>query len=460
MTEIFYECFRLLIFHFRQRAGLRFLRHHAIDATSVERLFQTAFKDLIAEIARDENLVLNDASIDVHNPQRAIRTGVGVHRTEALVGRGDELRLADARAGERGVRVADDVARDEIARRLAHEGVAAIILRKKFAPINRGAADSGITCKRAVVADLIFLVAAIHAGIRPDRIGGLVFHDLDVHPRRVAEIAIAPEVVRRHEIAAKLVAVVVVEEPTPVVLRDAPLPAKRRRLALELAVFIKAITERRLRVIEPVVHREQHPVRLMLHRPAARVFRIDLDLLHQLPVLLAAEPEVRRLGDEHAVASQRDRARQHEVIEEHGAPVHFSVAVRIFENDDVTRGPVVAAAVHVGHVTAHLANPEPPARVESHRDRRVDERLAGDQFDAEAMLDPERLQCGIGCERRGGRHREVPRGRRLVFALVIAMLGEKREWKERQRGGNRNAIFAVWNQGRGVFSGHEISAIN
>ena len=54
----------------------------------------------------------------------------------------------------------------------------------------------------------------------------------------------------------------------------------------------------------------------------------------QIAVGVAREPEVRRLGDEHAAVEHLQRARQHEAVEEDRLLVHLAVAVRVLEHDD------------------------------------------------------------------------------------------------------------------------------
>src|SRR5207249_93763 len=113
--------------------------------------------------------------------------------------------------------------------------------------------------QRAVCAELLRLVAAIDAGIHATGPHALVAGDLRVEAGELCAGRLVAQVMRRHEIAAQLVAVRVVKEPAEVVLRNAPLAAAAREFAAPGAVSI-AEADEMVRAVNPIVHRPEQTV--------------------------------------------------------------------------------------------------------------------------------------------------------------------------------------------------------
>src|SRR4029453_9775253 len=63
-------------------------RHDTVDAAEVGRSFELGRFDLLAQVRRNQAVMLDDAAVHVADVERAIGTGREVYRTEALVRRG------------------------------------------------------------------------------------------------------------------------------------------------------------------------------------------------------------------------------------------------------------------------------------------------------------------------------------------------------------------------------------
>src|SRR3954470_3520023 len=115
-------------------------RDDAVDASVVVGAFELVRLDLLAEVRRDQAVVLDDAAIHVDDVECAVRTGTEVDRTEPLVGRSDEVglrvRIAPQNAA---VLRGQDLPLHEVAYRLRNEGVA-IELGQQVAAVDPWAA--------------------------------------------------------------------------------------------------------------------------------------------------------------------------------------------------------------------------------------------------------------------------------------------------------------------------------
>ena len=114
------------------------------------------------------------------------------------------------------------------------------------------------------------------------------------------------------------------------------------------------------------------------------------------PSVIGHQPDVGRLGDQHAAVEDLDRSREHQPIGEDRALVHAAVGIGVFEHDDAADRLVLVRAGQIGHEAGHLDDPEPAARVPVHRHRFLDQWLAGDELDAVAGRHVERLQRLLG----------------------------------------------------------------
>ena len=119
----------------------------------------------------------------------------------------------------------------------------------------------------------------------------------------------------------------------------------------------------------------------------------DLDFFigDTVAVFIAGKPQIGRRGDQDAAVHERKRARHHEAVKKHGALVHTTVAVGVFEHGNGTDGRVLAFAVDVGHVAAHLDDPETAVGGKRECDRIVHQGLSGDEFNAETWGNLERF---------------------------------------------------------------------
>src|SRR2546425_1429545 len=120
---------------------------------------------------------------------------------------------------------------DKVARRFAHKSVAVEFGRKKIAPINARARGGGKRRQRAVSPKGARLVAAIDARIDPAGPDMLIGRDSGADSGQPAASRAAFEILRRHEVAAQLIAVRGIKEPPEIVVREAPLRACHVRLA-------------------------------------------------------------------------------------------------------------------------------------------------------------------------------------------------------------------------------------
>ena len=108
-----------------RRAGLFRLVDDPIDAAIPETLVELTLDDLAPQEARHVLPVLEDAAVEIDDVQRAVRSGVGVDRTKALVGGREEfpsfVRVVRA---QNSVLLLDDRAPNDMTGRLRREVVA------------------------------------------------------------------------------------------------------------------------------------------------------------------------------------------------------------------------------------------------------------------------------------------------------------------------------------------------
>jgi hypothetical protein len=107
------------------------------------------------------------------------------------------------------------------------------------------------------------------------------------------------------------------------------------------------------------------------------------------------EPDVRRGRDEDAAPPGHDARRVRDLVHEEADAVDLAVAIRVLQQPD-------PAGRRPEGVVRHLGDVDAPVLVEGHRDRVHHIRLRGDEVDAEARLEPERLQRVLGRQRPGG----------------------------------------------------------
>ena len=319
-------------------------------------------------------------------------------------------------AAEDAVGLRDDRAAHDVARRLRAEIVAVKFGGEVVAAVDSRPARSIGIPHRAVRAQAVLLVAAVDAGGGADRPDRLVGVDLVVDAVGGAggtkgqdQIRIPRGIVIRDEVGAEVVLVGIGVQPTVVVHALAPLAAHGDRRGDPLAV-LQAEAASVGGAADPVVETPDQRVAALLGIAlgGGKVGR-DRGFLVGLAVAIrvAGEPKVGRVADEHAAAQHFYGAHEAEAIHVNGALVHPAVLVGVLEHHDAVDALVFALAVDVGHVAAHLGDPEPAVGVKVEGDGFVDERFGGDDLDAETRRQPESLERFLGRKPRSG---EVPLG--------------------------------------------------
>ncbi len=107
------------------------------------------------------------------------------------------------------------------------------------------------------------------------------------------------------------------------------------------------------------------------------LFRIGAEIA----VRVAGEPQVGRFGDQHTVRQHFERARQHQLVEEHRLLVHPPVIIEILEDADPSERLALAGRGDVRHVAEHLDYPHASIRIEVDEHGLFDHRLARDELD-------------------------------------------------------------------------------
>src|SRR3954470_5593123 len=100
---------------------------------------------------------------------------------------------------------------------------------------------------------------------------------------------------------------------------------------------------------------------------------------------------MRRLGHKQSAPDHSDGARHEQPFDEHGAFIHPSITILIFEQTHPADWLVFAFAIDIRHESAHLQDVHPPVSIELDLDWRFDHRVAGHRLDAKAWLKAEAL---------------------------------------------------------------------
>ena len=413
-------------------ARRRVLVDDAPDATETDGSRETTFLDLLAKPGGHVDPMLHDATSEVDDVETTVGSGDQVHRTEPFIGGGEELLLVVGGRGDRNpIAVLESIPLHEVARGLADEGVTLGAVEQRPSE-DLGSTGRGEGPERSVRPKGRVLVAAIDTGILPDRPGRTIGGDAARNPGKTAGLGIAGGVVLRPGVADQRIAVRGVEEPAEVVASDTPLTVSgiATRLDLEASV-VSPTNPKRLAVLRGLV-----PVVDSVAKSVARVFRVldstearDQDLRLVGPAVsigVAAVNEIRRLDHEKTVERRGDGPGQHEVLEEDLVLVHGAVAIGVAQPDDATDRYLLALAVGVRHVAAHLADPEITRGVEDRLDRIADQRFARDELDPESGLDPKGLEGLWRIQRGRGGKSPLLRHLPLHFAGAVAVLGERR----------------------------------
>ncbi len=220
---------------------------------------------------------------------------------------GDQGRDAVLDAAGREVEV-----RHDVAGRLRHEDVAAPGRRELIAPVYGQTADRGGHREPAVLSQHVVDVAAVDAGVDPDRIDALVQYQpfagaVPAATRLVP--GIEQGVIGRDQIREQIARVGVVVEAAVVVLSDAPLAAEKGRIDLDgdaAGTPPKPEPAIGLRVVDPVVERPQQTVLGVLEQIGIGVAIVEQAFTARAagqPAgrrLAPAQPEVGRFADQDA----------------------------------------------------------------------------------------------------------------------------------------------------------------
>ena len=179
----------------------------------------------------------------------------------------------------------------------------------------------------------------------------------------------------------------------------------------------------------------EHRVRGALRIGELRAGRIDahaevrrhLDLLVGLAVAVrvAAEPEMGRSADQHAIAMEGESARHHDLIKEDRGCLKDAVSVLVLEHHHAAVRLVFCSAIKVRHVALHFHDPEAAIWAELRRHRIADLRIAGHKRDLVALRNLERLQLFLRRVGRRRRNQIVGHQRHHRFASLVSDLAER-----------------------------------
>jgi hypothetical protein len=274
-------------------------------------------------------------------------------------------------------------------------------LREDPAAIDHRRARGRERAKKSV-AELSLAIAAID-GRRDRRPAFLVAVELHVGTD-AAVVGVARQIARRDDVGAEIVAVGVEEQSPQVILRDAPLPGAGRHVGDPFAKAVVLVALVVVDAVDPVVQAIHQAIGLVLGLAAIAVVGGDHGLLIGFSIVIgiATEKEFRRRCDQHAIARQSNRAREHEPVEEDGGLIHLPVAVGVFQDRDPSARLAFAAAGDALHVPAHLADPEPAVGVEGDGDGVLHHRLFRDQIDMKTFGQLERADLLLTREKGDG----------------------------------------------------------
>ena len=407
---------------------------NAPDASERERLVEATLHNLLAEVGGQRNAVLDDAAVEVDDVEGAVGAREQVNRTEALVGRSQELRLVVIRGGHEGAAFGlHHVALDEITRGLAHESVAVGVGREEVGPVDPGCAG-GRKLLKLELAEHLWAIAAVDAGVDANRPDQLFLRDLPVQARGTAEVRVTIEIGRRDDVGTHLVAVAVMVEVAEVVLRKAPLPAEVAQ-PTEPAAILELEAGRVGADVEPVIVTPEQRVRgafgiselraggIDAHAEVRRHFDLRVGLA--VAVRVAAEPEMGRSADQHAIAVEGDCAGHHDLIEENRGRLEDAVAVLVLEHHHAAMRLVFRRTIEVRHVALHLDDPETTVRAKLRRHRVADLRVAGGERDLVTLRNLESLQFFLGRARRRRRDQVIGYQRHHRFASLVTDLAKR-----------------------------------
>ncbi len=423
--------------------GRLIVAHDAPDAALVDGRLELTRLDVGHQVVSQEARVLKHPAIHVHDVEGAVRTVGHHHRAEAFVGGRQEFRAGvRVLGGDHAVLLRQFEALHEIGGRFGDERVATVFGREGVATIDHGAAGGGRAGERAVGAQRLRVVAAVDSGRRVRREDRLILHHLEVHRGGRAQERIARESRGGQEVGAEEVGVIVEEQSAGVVLAEAPLAAAEAGPALP-RIALRAEAHTIARGIDAIVHRPGRRVGHVFRLAAEGAVVVGHDcaaLGFAVAVEVAAEEEVRRFGDQCAAFDRHHPTRHDHIVGERGSAIHATIAVRVGEQRHPADRFFLRGAVDVAHVTAHLDHEHAALVVEADRDRRLDHRFGGDEFDAEAGRQAEGLQGFL--RREGRRGREVKFEGNVLRAGIALVQGESGRGSDKQSQDGKRGLHA------------------
>lgn len=400
---------------------------------SEARALESAAQSLAAEVGGHVGLVLDDAVIHVENVEAAIRRGVGVDGTEALVGGGEEVFTFDGvGAGDFAAGVRDLDGFDQLGGRFTDEGPVLILGGELVTAVDDGAAGSGgVGELEGFGIDGVAIVSVVGGDVGAVEAGGDASGEDGVGTGAAGDVGldfdgvISKEKVGHDAVANQQGAVGVMVEAAEVVLGDAPLATEGGFLRDEFSID-PLVSGVGLGVVHPVVESGHHAVGLVLDVASFGIGLIDDDgVTLWLVAITRDEVEAFLIGEENAIGDEGDGAREEEFFEEDGALVYRAVTGGVLEDDDAAFGDVLGGAVNVCHVATHFGDPHSAPIIEGEGDGFIDERFCNDRFDGEVRMDGEGLEGVLNGEdgsfwNENLRHDVA----HFVMVLVVAILGD------------------------------------
>ena len=136
-------------------------------------------------------------------------------------------------------------------------------------------------------------------------------------------------------------------------------------------------------------------------------------------ILVGDEEQVRGRADPDAAEAHFKSADKIQPLGENGPILGHAVAVRVFQNDDAVFALPLGLANWVGHPLSH---PEPSPRVDRHRDRLHDVRLAGEHRRLKARRQRHRGDCLLRLKSRKLHHVHRRGGHDLLRVQLVRQL--------------------------------------
>ena len=180
--------------------------------------------------------MLNNPAIHIDDIDRPIGSVHDLHGTETLIRRSEKFLTGYGRfPRDDAVLLREHDTLHEVGRWLRNEGIPLVGGAEEIAAVNHRAARRGGLRQRAVGAQGARVVTPVHARGRMNRKDRLISDDAAIDTRHIAQEWIARERASWEKIRAEEVGIVIVIQPTHIVLTKAILPAAQASPALPSA---------------------------------------------------------------------------------------------------------------------------------------------------------------------------------------------------------------------------------